>query len=137
PPRSHPMTSTATKPARIQRRRTRGWRAPEHATYVGRPTRFGNPYRIVRADHGLIVQFGETGGGVGTFPSDLEARRYATDAFRVWITQPEQEETLRLFRALLHGRDLTCWCPLPEPGQPDHCHAAVLLKLANQPAPAA
>lgn len=119
------------EPRRIQRRRTRGWRAPEHATYVGRPTRFGNPYRLRRQDSGWAVQFGDHGGSVGTFPTDAEARRYATEAFRVWIQQPQQADTLRLFRALLHGRDLTCWCPLPEPGRPDFCHARVLLELVN------
>jgi hypothetical protein len=122
-------------PTRIQRRRTKGWRAPEHAVYVGRPTRFGNPYRLVRQGAGWVVRFGEHGGGVGTFPTDAEARRYATEAFRTWINLPEQADTLRLFRALLHGRDLTCWCPLPAVGQPDHCHAAVLLQLANEEAP--
>jgi hypothetical protein len=129
------MTST---PRRIQRRRTKGWRAPEHSAYVGRPTRFGNPFRITHdPDTKGWHVVARNGFSVGTFPSNLEARRYATDAFRVWITQPKQEETLRLFRALLHGRDLTCWCPLPAPGQPDHCHAAVLLELANEPTPAA
>jgi hypothetical protein len=119
-------------PVRIQRRRTKGWRAPEHAVYVGRPTRFGNPYRLIRQDNGWAVQFGDHGGSVGIFHNDFEARRYATEAFRVWINLPEQADTLRLFRALLHGRDLTCWCPLPADGQPDHCHAAVLLEIANQ-----
>jgi hypothetical protein len=33
-------------PKRIQRRRTKGWRMPEGAIYVGRPTRWGNPYRV-------------------------------------------------------------------------------------------
>ena len=123
-----------TQPARIQRRRTKGWRKPEGAVYVGRPTRFGNPFRVtLDPDTKGWHVVARNGFSVGTFPSDLEARRYATDAFRVWITQPEQEETLRLFRALLHGRDLTCWCPLPEPGQPDHCHASVLIALANPP----
>jgi len=125
-------------PTRIQRRRTKGWRAADHTTsplgalYVGRPTRFGNPARIVRADHGLLVQWGETGGSVGVWPNEAEARRYATEVYRSWINQPEQAEQLRLFRALLHGRDLTCWCPLPTDGQPDHCHAAVLLELVNE-----
>lgn len=123
-----------SEPRRIKRERTRGWRAPEHSTYVGRPTRFGNPYRLVRADHGLLVQFGETGGGVGVWPNEAEARRYATEAYRVWINQPEQADALLLFRALLYGRDLTCWCPLPAEGEPDHCHARVLLDLVNQPA---
>jgi hypothetical protein len=122
-------------PVRIQRRRTAGWRTPKHSTYVGRPTRFGNPYRLVRADHGLLVQYGTTGGSVGVWPNEAEARRYATEAYRVWINQPEQADTRRLFRALLRGRDLTCWCPLPELGQPDHCHAAVLLELAAKAAP--
>jgi hypothetical protein len=127
----------SAEPRRIQRRRTKGWRAPEGSSYVGRPTRFGNPYRLVAQDGGWSVQFGDHGGGVGTFPTDAEARRYATEAFRVWINLPEQADTLRLFRALLHGRDLTCWCPPPQPGQPDHCHGAVLLELANQPQPTA
>jgi hypothetical protein len=123
-------------PARIQRRRTKGWHAPDNTTYVGRPTRFGNPARLIRADHGLVVQWGATGGSVGTWPRDgVEARRYATELYRSWINQPEQAEARALLRALLHGRNLMCWCPLPEPGQPDHCHAAVLLELANQEAP--
>ncbi|WP_128977259.1 DUF4326 domain-containing protein [Streptomyces roseicoloratus] len=121
-------------PERLRRRRTTGWRAPDGAVYVGRPTRFANPARLIRADHGLAVQWGTTGSIVGTWPADgIEARRYATDLYRTWINQPEQDSTRALFRALLHGRDLLCWCPLPKPGQPDHCHAAVLLELANQP----
>jgi hypothetical protein len=124
------------KPTRIQRRRTKGWRAPAGAAYVGRPTRFGNPFRLVEAPHGGYVVVHDNGAGVGTFATAFEARRYATEAFRVWINQPEQEETRRLFRALLHGRDLTCWCPPPAVGQPDHCHAAVLLEIANQEVPA-
>lgn len=33
----------------------------------------------------------------------------------------------------LAGRSLACWCPLPaSPAEPDLCHAAVLLKVANQ-----
>ena len=32
----------------------------------------------------------------------------------------------------LAGKNLACWCPLPVPGQPDLCHAAVLLEVASQ-----
>ncbi|AMS02813.1 hypothetical protein SEA_YEEZY_68 [Gordonia phage Yeezy] len=35
-----------TAPQRIQRRRTKGWRMPEGAVYVGRPTRWGNPFAL-------------------------------------------------------------------------------------------
>lgn len=33
-----------SKPKRIQRKRTKGWRMPEGAVYVGRPTKWGNPF---------------------------------------------------------------------------------------------
>ncbi|NUO43685.1 MAG: DUF4326 domain-containing protein [Streptomyces sp.] len=132
-----------TTPRRIQRRRTKGWRAADHTTsplgavYVGRPTRFGNPARLIHTDHGPRILWGETD-IIGGWPANGQsARGYATELYRTWITQPEQAEQLRLFRTLLHGRDLTCWCPLPIDGQPDHCHAAVLLELANQPQPTA
>lgn len=35
-----------TGPKRIQLRRTRGWRMPEGALKVARPSRWGNPYRV-------------------------------------------------------------------------------------------
>lgn len=31
-------------PKRIQRQRTKGWRMPDGAVYVGRPTKWGNPF---------------------------------------------------------------------------------------------
>lgn len=34
-------------------------------------------------------------------------------------------------RRELAGKTLACWCPLPTPGEPDLCHAAVLLGIAN------
>lgn len=33
-------------PVRVQRKRTKGWRMPEGAVYVGRGSKWGNPYRI-------------------------------------------------------------------------------------------
>lgn len=33
-------------PQRIQRKRTKGWRMPPNTIYVGRGTRWGNPYRV-------------------------------------------------------------------------------------------
>jgi hypothetical protein len=60
--------------------------------------------------------------------ADLDSR-HATELYAAWINQPEQEPLRALVRNLLHGRDLTCWCPLDQP-----CHADVLLELANAPA---
>jgi hypothetical protein len=31
---------------RIQRKRTKGWKMPKNTKYVGRPTKFGNPFRV-------------------------------------------------------------------------------------------
>ena len=33
-------------PKRIQRKRIKGWRMPKNAIYVGRPSKFGNPFSI-------------------------------------------------------------------------------------------
>ena len=33
-------------PKRIQRQRTKGWRMPEGAIYVGRPSAYGNPWPV-------------------------------------------------------------------------------------------
>jgi hypothetical protein len=125
-----------TTPTRLQRRRTKGWRAPEHTVYVGRPTRFGNPFTLAPAASrrgGLLDMWAVEykGRRLGRWDSIADARADATDRYARWIREPEQADTVRLFRALLHGRDLMCWCPLPADGQPDHCHAAVLLALAN------
>lgn len=34
-------------PKRIQRQRKKGWRMPEGAVYVGRPSKWGNPFKII------------------------------------------------------------------------------------------
>lgn len=36
-------------PVRVQRKRTKGWRMPENTVYVGRGSKWGNPYRIGEA----------------------------------------------------------------------------------------
>lgn len=106
-------------PARIQRRRTKGWRAPDRAVYVGRPSKWGNPFPAYdpsekeRATATLLF-------------ANLLATRASGDGEHL-MPYPSDAE----IREHLAGRDLMCWCPPPEPGQPDHCHAAVLLRVAN------
>jgi hypothetical protein len=118
-------------PERIQRRRTSGWRKPPNCVIVTRPSRFGNPFTQAKAiEHGY-AETPET------------AREICVTAFRSWLRGsdtwwmgPKAEATRdRLLAALpqLRGMDLACYCPLPEPGQPDHCHAVVLLELSNGP----
>ncbi|MFE9886829.1 DUF4326 domain-containing protein [Streptomyces scopuliridis] len=122
-------------PRRIQRKRGKGWTAPLDAqgrkpVYVGRGTRWGNPARVVyRADTGGWHVDHDSGSGIGTWPTPAGARKFAVESYRHYLDA--HSDTATAARRELAGRDLMCWCPLPEPGQPDYCHAAVLLDLAN------
>jgi len=95
-------------PERIQRKRTKGWRMPYNAKYVGRPTIFGNPFLI-------------------SSESDVQ---FCVDAYRRWIHRPSQARIVDLAKKMLKGKDLACWCPLDQP-----CHADVLLEIANATPP--
>jgi hypothetical protein len=127
-----------TQPARIQRHRTKGWRAPLDANgrkpiYVGRPTLYGNPFQVARVAGGLWVVFvdaaqGVTGRKVATVSSEREARQTAVDEFRSMLRTPGGAEQAEFFAHKLYDRDLMCWCPIGMP-----CHVDVLLDLANQP----
>lgn len=115
-------------PKRIQRRRVKGWRTPDGAVYVGRPTVAGNPFRVGVPFCGPTITTLHT-------PAEVVAK------FREWVTA----ETLHpLFwdsdliadhvriKALLddgdlRGKDLVCWCPLDQP-----CHADVLLEIVAE-----
>ena len=105
-------------PKRIQRKRIKGWRMPASAVYVGRPTRWGNPYRI-----GDVVHRGLSVSGRDEVISDAEG---AVNAYRRWLFTIKRSRDLIV---LLQGKDLACWCSLNQP-----CHADVLLELANHPA---
>lgn len=79
---------------------------PQGAVYVGRPSKFGNPYHMCsEADRDHVCdQFEAT--LLRKFERDPDARR-------------------RL-REELGGKDLVCWCA------PLRCHADTLLKYANE-----
>lgn len=103
-----------TAPKRIQRKRTKGWRMPEGAVYVGRPTKWGNPFVVGQtwtAPNGAQIVIADPAAAVGMFASHAHT----------WSPQKVQE-----VRAELAGKDLVCWC------YPIHaCHADVLLEIAN------
>ena len=112
-------------PRRIQRKRTKGWQMPDGAVYVGRPTKWGNPFPFSAAEeagytrHGAVSAFEDwLAGNPWACGSDkFEAKRQA-----ILDSLPE-----------LRGRDLACWCPLvDEEGNPVPCHADVLLEIANR-----
>lgn len=117
-------------PERIQQRRTKGWRLPLGAKSVARPSRWGNPFKatrywgsqvwtVVGPQYNPILRLDQ-----------LEARKIAVEQFREWL--PDHWRGRRgLIAVELRGLSLACFCPLPEPGEPDWCHAAVLLEIAN------
>jgi len=110
----------AKRPRRVQLRRAKGWRMPANTVKVDRTTLFGNPFSVKENGHD-----------------------HAVSLHRAWlfgrsIGKDLSKELLQRRKAVLEGlpalrgKNLACWCPLPEHGEPDNCHAALLLELANR-----
>ena len=85
---------------------------PKGAVYVGRGSKWGNPYRV--GDHPL--------GDKRYTPYTPETA--AAEFRQRGCTGSFGQEIVRE----LKGKDLACWCPLDKP-----CHADVLLEIANKP----
>ena len=83
-------------PLRIQRTRKAGYKLPSDAVYVGRPTKWGNPYRPDQCS---------------------DAERGAVECFRILVES--EPETISDIQAELRGKRLACWCSLDKP-----CHDA-------------
>lgn len=112
-------------PARIQLSRRAGWRKPEGAIVVARPTRWGNPFTVGSphiADADRAVQF------YANWLSNTvdEKGRYAHGDTDYFGAESAARPTHGAIRDALAGHDLACWCPLDQP-----CHADVLLRIAN------
>ena len=91
-------------PKRLQRKRIKGYRFPEGAIYIGRWSKWGNPFTKERYGRGGAVDMFQNYIGHPNSPLGFE---------------PEEIEELR-------GKDLMCWCSLDEA-----CHGDVLLRIAN------
>lgn len=119
-------------PRRIQRKRTKGWRMPEGAIYVGRPTEWGNPF-VVSEKVPLALALELYRDLIcGYFsPAKLahltDAEFHAIYAERSnWLKRGPSHPKWSA-QTYLKGHDLACWCPLDQP-----CHADILLELANR-----
>lgn len=118
-------------PKRIQRKRTKGWIAPEGAVSVTRPGRHGNPFVI-----GGYFKMG-VGNRVGFSYLQCIDLDYLTPDYILIETKEQSVEWFRRYRNLyplsneviaeLRGKDLMCWCRLDEV-----CHADELLRIANE-----
>lgn len=80
------------KPIRIQRKRTKGWRMPPNTVYVGRPSRWGNPY---------------------THPN----RQVAIGQYKTLVYG--SASIIFAIKKKLKGKNLCCWCPLDQPCHAD------------------
>ncbi len=128
-PSTHSASTYCSEPRRVQQRRTAGWRKPDNTVSVARPSKWGNPVRVVpvRARGPFCLE--REGVGFVAQHTDLaSARRSAVDRFRDLLAkQPALVRvTVREIRAELAGKNLMCFCPLDHP-----CHADVLLEIAN------
>lgn len=111
------------RPRRLTRPRIKGVRTPEGAIYVGRPTRWGNPFCGARFGHAQGVKLhrewvdGRLSERRLTRLGFCDAEIDALRRWRIWLLT-------NLYR--LAGHDLQCWCPLKS----RWCHADTLLQLA-------
>ena len=103
------------QPQRIQRKRSKGWRMPAGVVYVGRGSRWGNPFRVGTPGPDDCMVCGDREEAVLKFRGELTTFGGGFLGFR-----PDDVQALR-------GKDLACWCPLDQP-----CHADVLLEIANE-----
>ncbi len=123
--------------SRIQLSRAKGWRMPARAKKVDRSTRWGNPYRVdVFGLARSLALFENTLRGVwmpALVDGDQDALLREAYALHQAFLKRHQHHALENIRHELGGWDLACWCKLPVNGEPDLCHAEVLLKFARGP----
>ena len=96
---------------------------PANTVKVDRTTPFGNPFSL--------EQHGRTG-AIRMFELWLEWK-LPPGSFPDWAMAMLMTKRHMVLERLpsLRGKNLACWCPLPEPGERDICHAEVLLERAN------
>ena len=103
------------KPKRIQRQRTKGWRMPPNTVYVGRPSKWGNPFvaNLTMGQGGKLLN-----------------KQEVVAWFEKWMTSPILQSEFRIkikdVKRELKGKNLACWCKTYE-----LCHADILLEIAN------
>lgn len=73
----------------------------KNSVYVGRPSKFGNPF-VLRNE---------------------EERTAVIEKYRSWIIR--QPLLIQAAKKELRGKNLVCWC------SPRACHADVLIEIAN------
>lgn len=111
-------------------------RVPAGAVYVGRPapglpgSRYANPFRV-KQRNGVWIVIDDNGVDYPGGDTKAATTARSVELFRRDIEWETAAFTIAEVRAELAGWNLACWCRLPAPGQPDQCHGAPLLAIAN------
>jgi hypothetical protein len=129
-------------PSRIQLSRKKGFRLPPGARAVSRPSRWGNPFKVVQHPAGwwTVIDTDDRSQSLKetpvSTPDKWGATVIAVRLFELHTNSPSPELP-GLYPdypdpAELAGLTLACWCPVLEP----HigrwpCHADILLARAN------
>jgi hypothetical protein len=92
---------------------------PGGTVKVDRSTPWGNPFK----------PGAELGHPFDVYGPVVRDRAHAVEIFKGYARITSGYEGL--VRRKLRGKSLACWCPLPAEGEPDICHARVLLEIAN------
>jgi len=85
---------------------------PPYTVYVGRPSKWGNPWNTLWQD----------------LPSKNQSNSYrqeVLDSYREWLEEQVQADP-KFLEGLRH-KNLACWCPLNLP-----CHADILLEYLRK-----
>ena len=92
---------------------------PANTIYVGRGSKFGNPYVV----GGTFRVVGGKGTRYGVFTRKVALMLFEECALDPLLGTIKREDVVKKLR----GKNLACWCPLKQP-----CHADILLKIANE-----
>ena len=94
-------------PIRYQRSRKRGWRKPENSVYVGRGSKYGNPFVVGK---------------------DCKSQAEAVEFYKIYLRGCFNIGIIDYWQWMkeLDGKSLGCWCKLGTP-----CHADYLIDVFN------
>lgn len=132
-------------PQRIQRKRTKGWTMPQNTIYVGRGSKLGNPFRVVRYSDGKwSVKCDDDENQVeiliaicrAAYDTKQEAQSDSVKCYKKLYTPYQHGGSwhdyyvtsgfIEVVKQDYAGKNLACWC---DPGEP--CHADFLIEIAN------
>lgn len=110
---------------RIQRKRTKGWRMPANTKYVGRGTKWGNPYRLSKDDESNTFSVWQVNKSsqvlIAWAISEKMALDLALEKYAQYIDRHINYGNLKIEE--LKGKNLACFCSLSS-----RCHADILLE---------